>query len=465
MPPSPIAKLPSELLLHIFTLTRNAHDADLPSYSSTSIFPFFRRRVNPVLAISHTCKAWNTLTISTPSLWSSLHLDGEIDEERASEKAHFWAGRAWRHDAGGGDTSECAISTIILTRVQDWTDDYLTYLCDELELVHHLRLRTAFVSFRGGGAPDEYRQLQSVFRFLLSSGPTLASLTLHTSSHLRILFSLPRLGHSFTALESLEICSTKLSSPAADSYLVPAFLPRYNGEPDWAPLASLRRLILIGPVWRLRFRDGTVASPTLASSDVPALRFAHLSSTSPPVHWDLLSHPSLTHLHLEDWFDHRHLADPDLSTSSFSRLTSLSLARAPALVNRLLNLALGVPGLVFPALEELCLAGASFQQQTQLDLFAGARAPRLRLVDLNRTTDAVKRYDEPALVLPALPRVERLVLVRAAWVEPDALLQLVVHHGGMPRLKVVVSGPELGAKAERGLRAVGVEVVWEDEEE
>ncbi|GAA6027800.1 hypothetical protein JCM8097_001724 [Rhodosporidiobolus ruineniae] len=469
-----IASLPTEILIHIFALARDCHDQDVPPYSS----PFSptaprlapQHRTNPVLALSHTCRTWYSLVSATAELWSSLHLDGFLDADRAEAKASFWAQRAIRTSGGGGGNT---IQALYLTQVQDWSDDDFAYLCEALELLLHIRLTSAHISWMGGGAPaNEHRQLQSFFRFLLASAPTFASLTLHTPSHLRILFSLPRLGHSFTALEELEIQSTKISSPASDAYLVPAFLPRFGGETDWAPLTHLRRLVLVGPIWRLRYRDGTVASPTLEAADVPTLRYARLSSTSPPVHWDLLSAPSIQHLHLDDWFDHPTLPDPD-PTAGFTSLTSLSLVRCGALATRLLDLAATLPGLTsWPNLELLRLTGARLSQ-AHLNAFSGIAAPRLAVLDLSDSSAASSSSsasasgsgDNSPLVLPPLPALRTLTAFRVGCLTPRQLVRDVVFEGKMGRLEEVRSDLAFGEDGERALLSVGVRVVSEEDVE
>lgn len=226
---------------------------------------------------------------------------------------------------------------IVVTRAQDWSPDEFAYLCDAFDLMDLVQLRSARISWHGGGVEsDEQRQLQSFLSLLVSSAASLASLTIHTPSQLRILFSLPRLGHTFARVEDLEVRAAKSSTPATDVYLVPSFLPRFAGEQDWAPLARLRRLVLVGPVWRLRFADGAVASPVLGCEDVPALEYAHLGATTPPAHWDLFSHGSdtLRHLVLEDFrTSHQHLPDPDVATV-LPRLQTLRLVESAPRCNR-----------------------------------------------------------------------------------------------------------------------------------
>ncbi|KAJ8296080.1 hypothetical protein OF846_001400 [Rhodotorula toruloides] len=440
-PRCPIARLPTELLLQIVRIARDDHDADIQTYS-TSWRP--RSRQNPVLAFSHVCRAWRQLAETTGELWSSLYLDGEIDGA-ASEAKALW----WQHRAAGGVAREGTepardggIRSIFITRAQDYATDDFAYLCESLDLVQLVRLRRAHISWMGGGPPvDEHRQLQSFFRFLLSSAPTLTSLSLHTPSHLRILFSLPRFGATFSALTDLEVRSCKISSPASDAYLLPAFLPRYSGETDWAPLTSLRRLILVGPIWRLRFRDGTVASPTLSSADVPCLEYAHFSSTTPPVHWDILSHSNgtLRHLALEDHFDHPTLPNPD-TAASFPNLVSLKLTRSAPLVTRLFDLAVSLPGaLAFENLIELALPGARLQQK-YLNLFGGDLAPHLRTLDLSDTTAAPLHPlngDRPvSLNLPHLPALETLLAYRVDWTSPALILE-TMENGHLPRLSAL----------------------------
>ncbi|BGP38743.1 hypothetical protein JCM10449v2_002679 [Rhodotorula kratochvilovae] len=442
--PSHITKLPAEILLHIFHLAQDDHDDYFPSYTSLSIFPFFRRRLNPVVTLSHVSRTWRALALADTGLWRTLHLDGEIDEGRAEAKALFWAERATADDAD--ETS--GVTGVVFTRVQDWSTDEFAYLCDALDLMQLVQLRRARISWLGGGvAADENRQLQSFFRFLLTSAPTLVSITLHTPSHLRILFSLPRLGHTFSALESLEIRSCKTSSPSSDAYLLPAFLPRFAGEEDWAPLSRLRRLVLVGPIWRLRFRDGTVVSPVLGWADVPTLEHAHLSATSPPTHWGLLSHASgtLRHLVLEDFHsDHPHLPDPDVA-SVLPRLHTLELVNSAPLATRLLNPAVGhspsfpsgvpapAPLITLPHLRRLVLPGARLTF-AHLALLSQASAPSLTHLDLRRTLPS----GEGALALPAQlsTQVHSLALSRGGWATSADVVALL-ERGGAPALRVL----------------------------
>ncbi|GAA5852687.1 hypothetical protein JCM8547_002590 [Rhodosporidiobolus lusitaniae] len=468
----PLPTLPAEILLQILTLSRNSHIAAIPSFSSSPVHHSVRRRLNPILAASHVCKAWRVLTRGNSTLWSVLHLDGEIDGGGAEGKALFWAGNASRakgssvDGADEGDEEGGGIQTLVLTNIQHWSDDAFSYLCESFELVNPVRLSHVHLSFMGVSSlsptpSDENKHLQSAFKFLLfSSSSSLTSLTLSTPSHLRILFSLPRLGHSFTSLTSLSIESTKISSPTVDAYLLPTFLPRYSGESDWRPLASLRHLTLVGPIWRLRYRDGTVASPTLEAADVPNLEYARLGNTSPQVHWDLLSSESVRELWLEDWYDNPHLDDPDLM-GGFAKLSSLSLVRSPTLVTRLLDLALSLPGFSFPNLTHLNFSSARLSQ-AHLDLFSSSeRAPQLSHLVLSDTTSA----SSFSLSFPSFPSLMALTIFRISWTISEELVRDVVHRGKFPRLEELRSDLKFGESGERGLRAVGVRLVREEEED
>ena len=473
---APIDSLPAEILLAIFAFAARAHDQDRPCYDDPSIYQHFRRRINPVVASSHVSRRWRILTHSTPSLWTTLYLDGDIDGDRAEAKAMWWnrhaaippppsrshEARATAEFAQGedegttlppptGTSRRSEVVSLVMTRVQDWTPDDFVGLCDSLELLHlEQSLESVRFSWMGGGlSTDENRQLQTAFRFLLPSAPTLKNLTVHSASHLRIGYSLPRLGHTFSALEQVEIRSCKLASPASDAYLLPTFLPRYAGESDWRPLTSLKRLVLVGPVWRLRYQDGTIASPVVSSADLPALEFAHLGSTAPPVFWDLLSHQSgtLRHLILEDHFDHPNLPDPDLALG-LANLCTLKLLRSAPLATRLLNCALHRtvrPALRFLNLETLELPGVQQLEQGHLDLFATTRAPSLRRLVLSDTTLA--RSNQPPtnqqLQLPDMARLEDLVLVQVEWTSTAAIVE-AVETSRLPCLRRLTTDLQIG---------------------
>ncbi|GAA5906723.1 hypothetical protein JCM8208_006369 [Rhodotorula glutinis] len=463
-----IASLPAEILLHIFHFAQDDHDSQYPSeHPANSIFPFFRRRLNPSVALSHTSRTFRTLALGDTRLWRTLHLDGEIDEGRAEAKALLWAERATAAAAHAADEPS-GVSSLVVTRAQDWQPDEFAYLCDALDLMDLVQLRRARISWHGGGvAADEQRQLQSFLSLLVSSASTLASLTIHTPAHLRILFSLPRLGHTFAHLEDLEVRSCKSSTPSTDVYLVPSFLPRLAGEQDWAPLAHLRRLVLVGPIWRLRFADGTVVSPVLGWEDVPALEYAHLGATTPPTHWDVLSHASgtLRHLVLENFVsDHRHLDDPDVATV-FPPLHTLELVNSAPLATRLLDLAVGhappssastssgppdaaTPLLALPHLRNLSLTGALLRP-AHLALFSRQSTPVLERLDLRLT---LPLEPDARLALPhhLSERLRSLVLPASAWVAPSEFVELL-ERGGLPRL----SRLEWSGVARRGAEGEG----------
>lgn len=474
---APIDSLPAEILLAVFSLAARAHDDDRPCYDDPSIYQHFRRRANPAIAISHVSTRWRSLAHSTPNLWTTLYLDGDVDGDRAEAKARWWSRRAatlpppMSRSREACTTAESAhgeeegtkvppaatskgseVVSLVMTRIQDWTPDDFVALCDSLELLHLESLESVRFSWMGGGlSTDENRQLQTAFRFLLPSAHTLQNLTVHSASHLRIGFSLPRLGHTFSALEQVEVRSCKLALPASDAYLLPTFLPRYAGESDWRPLTSLKRLVLVGPVWRLRYQDGTIASPVVSSADLPALEFAQLGSTAPPVFWNLLSHQNgtLRHLILEDHFDHPNLPDPDLLLG-IANLCTLKLLRSAPLATRLLNCALlrtAGPALRFMHLETLEIPGAQQLEQGHLDLFATTRAPSLRRLVLSDTT-TLARSNPPSkhqqqLQFPSMARLEDLVLVQVEWTTAAAIVE-AVETSRLPRLRRLTTDLQIG---------------------
>jgi len=414
--PSHISKLPVEVIIHIIDLAKQQHDQDLQSYEQ-ALLPS-TPRINPVLALSHVCRLFNSAATSTSTLWTSLYLDGELNGTRAEEKALFWSGKASQRvnrTQGRTERGSGGITTLVFTRIQHWTDDYLSLLCESLDLLQQVRLQRCFLTWTGTSASsDESQQLQNVFRLVKSSSSTLLHLTLYTSAHLRILFSLSRLGHTFNGLTTVDIRSCNMKYPSTDAYLLPVFLPRFEGERDWHPLSKLSTLILVHPIWRLRFRDGTVASPTIDPADVPALRIARLGPTTPPVSWNLFSSSSITDLTIEDQLDHPRQEDPDLSTS-FPALKSLSMIRSQSLTTRFLDLAIKLE-LNFPHLTRLDLNSATLSQSF-LDLFSSSRAPLLDSLRLDNTTSTTGS----ALSIPLFEAVRVLSVLGVNWLSTDFL--------------------------------------------
>lgn len=466
MQASPISRLPTEIFVHIINLASAAHAAAIPSYhQSASSTP---ARVNPVVAASSVCKHWNAALRDSPTVWSTLRLDGQLTSRRMQAKVRWWIAKATatalsheqpEDEFPTGDPRFAAeveparrtraglgVSSIGLTRAQHLGEHGLRSLLDLLvELDGVPALRSFHISWMGPASTSALaqHQIKTTFAFLSRrAASTLQSLTLHTPTHLRLLFSLPRFGAHFTDLRELELRSARLHV-AADNLYVPAdFLPGYEGEDDWPP-TKISKLVLVGPVWRLKFEDGTLASPTVMRDDCPRLEQLELSQTTPPVGWDLLSAAGLETLALSDYLDQPTLPDP-IVANSLPQLQQLSLVRSGALATRLFNLAIA-HNMNFHHLTSLNLRSATLSS-TQLALFAGSNAPSLCELHLANTAavHTPGSLQGGTLVLPLCPRVRVLDVSAAAWLE-DSIGQLAL---AMPALeRVNMSGTDVGSRA------------------
>lgn len=177
--------MPNEIVLHIFDHARLAHDADAAPYRLADSDPVHsRRRIKPVVAVSHVCRAWRAIALDNPALWASLHLDGEMDGARAQDKARFWAERAAakpRDSLVAGSTGTAQphqvarsakpepshINSLFVTHAQD-------FLClfESLDLIELVRPRHANISWMGCGyvpVSSASRLFQAFFTFLRSS--------------------------------------------------------------------------------------------------------------------------------------------------------------------------------------------------------------------------------------------------------------------------------------------------------
>jgi hypothetical protein len=64
---SPIRRVPNDILSLIFlaSLPRNSHFQKLTKLSG----------IHPALVLSHVCRRWRHMSLSTPSLWSVINID------------------------------------------------------------------------------------------------------------------------------------------------------------------------------------------------------------------------------------------------------------------------------------------------------------------------------------------------------------------------------------------------------
>ena len=451
--------------MHIIRLASGAHDAGLPSYHASA--GDTRARLNPVVAASSVCRHWNAALRDSPTVWSTLRLDGQFVGRRIQAKVRWWVAKATatalpseeqEDEFPPGDPrfapgpeparrtrAGLGVAAIVLTRAQNLGEHGLRTLLDLLVSLDGVpALRSLHISWMGPASTSALaqHQIKATFAFLSRrASSTLESFTLHTPSHLRILFSLPRFGHHFTALRALELRAARPATRADNLYVPPDVLPPYEGEDDWPP-TRITRLALVGPVWRLKFEDGLLGSPTVAKEDCPELEELELAETKPPVGWDLLSAPGLRTVLLSDHLDQPTLPDPKVS-QSLARVEHLGLVRSAPLATRLLNLAVA-QNVTFHHLTSVNLRSATVSS-AQLALFAASSAPNLRELHLANTAAVqLPGILQPVLALPACPNVAVLDVSAAAWLE-GSIDQLGAAMPGLERVNM--SGTEVGSRA------------------
>lgn len=475
--------MPNEIVLHIFDHARLAHDADAAPYRLADSDPVHsRRRINPVVAVSHVCRAWRALALDNPALWASLHLDGEMDGARAQDKARFWAERAAakprdslvaestgtaqpHQDARSAKPEPSGITSLFVTRAQDFspiTPDNFLCLFESLDLVELVRLRHANISWMGRGyvpEPSAHRLFQAFFTFLRSSADTLTSLTFFTPSHLRVNFSLQHFGETFTALEELEIRANqdiqdmaradrgvwRIPPPPASLLSIPPdFLPPPTVETGLKVLTQLRRLVLIGPEWRA-LRGGLLShARVLDPLHVPALEYADLGRTTPNVNLGLLAHSSgtLSHLRVRNWWIPPAFPLPDI-LGSLPNLATLSLLASGGLATRILDELVRLDAATpirFPHLVTLAVQGARLTQ-AHLALFGSDHAPRLATLDLSDTKAVASAEGAASLELPRCDALRTLKVARSeVWSTARSIVD-ELERGKVPALtQLYVSG-------------------------
>lgn len=432
---SPVHSLPPELLILALTFALDAHDTPLPPPSTTLEAPL---RINPIIAASAVCRGWHSTITSATSLWKVLRIDGQRCRTKAPKKAEFWAGRALGRGKGRqeGGRRGAGITSLTLTNLENITHGDLRVILSALDPADGRGPPPALTSFAASWSSSARQdaQVTSVIRHLVStSATTLTSLTLHMSFHVQIHLSLPRLCNTFVALSTLSLRSASTGEvsrgEASTVQILPHLLPPYDGEDDWPPTA-LRRLTLVGPTWRLRFRDGTIASPELTREDCPKLEELELGRTRPSMTWDLLSAKGLARLSISDTSDSPTEPDPDLTASS-STLISLGLSRSSTLIQRLFSSpSILANGIAFPHLTSLDLRGVHLATCGALDYISSASAPHLIFLSLAETTN----WSLESLKLPLMAKLQVLDCSRAVWV--DAVrTELDVTLSSTPRLQ------------------------------
>lgn len=414
----PILSLPAEILVVILQFAQAFHDAPLVplKLGITSAL-----RVHPVLAASLVCRLWHNTIGTAKTLWTSLRIDGERSGAKAVAKAEWWAAKAFGRRQGEteGERRGPGVSRLTLTSVNHLDERTLRLILDALDPADGLGPVPPLTSFTAAlfdTAPAfSQEQLNILFHYLTRTSTTsLTSLSLHLpAAHLRIHFSVSRLCNTFTSLSALSLHSASSKSTARDLWLLPRYLPAYEGEDDWPPTA-LQRLSLVGPIWRLQFQDGTIASPELTREDCPQLEELELGPTSPCMTWDLLGAAGLRRLSLVGVGDApREVLEPDL-TKSAGTLDELKMVRSVALVRRVFEApAVIAEGLNFSRLTVMDLDGANLTSSIISHLGAQS-APHLERLSLASTTTST-----PAgvpLDLPSFPSLSILNLSRSTWV-------------------------------------------------
>ncbi|ORY73210.1 hypothetical protein BCR35DRAFT_307221, partial [Leucosporidium creatinivorum] len=414
---SPIHSLPAELLILTLSFALDAHDTPLPPPSAAAAAPL---SVNPVVAASLVCRRWHSAICDATTLWTSLRIDGKRYGTKAAQRAEWWAGRAFGRARLSGDVQEgsrrgAGITSLTLTSLDFISDGTLRLILSQLDPADGLGPPPSLTAFAcSWTSTTEQGQITTIIKHLVStSSTTLASFSLHTPSHLQIHLSLPRLCNTFVALSTLSLRSASAKTQAPTVWILPKLLPPYDGEDDWPPTA-LRRLTLVGPTWRLKFRDGTIASPELTREDCPKLEELELGPTSPPMTWDLLSAKGLKRLSISDTFDSPQESDPDF-TSSSSTLTDLRISNSPYLVRRLFfSPSIDANGISFPHLVSADLRGAHLTGSgTLLSYLSTNSAPNLTSLSLAQTTYMAS---EP-LEMPLMAGLKVLDCSGAGWVD------------------------------------------------
>ncbi|GAA6011950.1 hypothetical protein JCM10207_003438 [Rhodosporidiobolus poonsookiae] len=488
---SPFSTLPLEIFVEIIALatapppTAFYSNAPQPLPASSSSKP---KRLPLLFAAMRVSRTWYHLIKSTPSLWSTLRLDGVVNQKNAERKAAWWLGlasggvevkpdldgkarrKALRAAGGGSDAlvrsgsgsgsakgghgPAGGLRQLVLTAAQDLPAPSYTALLALLSSSGLAgSLRSVVLSFVDGShtthsAASEKERAGELLVFLHAHEgirANLAELSICSGGRAYPDFDLAAIYVAFPRLESFRLCGSTTSNfvfslgapflhhtpaSATASQFSPLLghpMPDMPPPVPTSPPTCARHLLLIGAV--------VVSDAPLSRASFPRLETLQLDVLAAPLVWDLLSCPALTTYHAVVYGEHAvaSLPVPDVATA-WSRVEDLKIGGAKRLARRLLDAAVEL-ALPFAHLTALDLSFATLLP-SHLALFSSdpSHAPNLASLNLSSSTTA-----PPALAL-ALPermdRLERLNVSHTLWTTDATLAALVKSAPRLERLEV-----------------------------
>lgn len=455
---SPISQLPLEIFVEIISLV--TEPTPLTEYTSAQIPRPRKGRPNALFTCMRVCRAWRRSILSTARFWTTLKIDGTINNKNAERKALWVAERA-----AGGDPSlldakrnrtrisspafpliGAGIQRVVITAAQELSEQAFDAVL--AVVAGSTTLRQVVCSFADGlrttsSVQTEARRASRLVNLLHERArETLQFVSICTGGRIYPDFDL---GHFFVAFPNL--VSLNLRGSAVSSFIVginAAFL-----RPSFASLAvdainsSDELAAAVGTKSEspapTRARSVTITGAVFVSdtschlASFPQLEHLELDIVGAGTIWQLLSAPRLRTFRAT-LFGESHVVNlpiPDLA-AAWSHVEDLRLGGAKRFAARLLQEAIRIGPLRFNHLRDLDLSFANLTNEQLSVLFDSTNSPMLETMSLASTTASPS---EVKLVLPSrLDALRRLNISHTAWATDDTIRALIV---SAPRLEAL----------------------------
>ncbi|GAA5824170.1 hypothetical protein JCM11251_001550 [Rhodosporidiobolus azoricus] len=491
---SPFSQLPLEIFLEIIHLA--TAPVPLSTYTSAELPLPKHPRPNTLFNAMRVSRTWYQTIKSCPRLWSTLALDGIVNQKNAERKACFILslacgkkitpemGQAVQDSAaaarrtGGraftsGETSSAGglraggIRRLVLTAAQDFPAPTFTAIFGLLEASSaSSTLREVVLSFADGSQTtisaegEGSRALQLLLFLHEHARSSLLSLSICTGGRIYPDFDLTSVYAEFPRLTELRLCGSTTSN-----FVFGLRAPFLRHAPPSSPSASSTSSVVSAATSHTvsttaistsgiystappsRFFPPTgaehltvlgavlISDSSLSRHAFPHLKTLELDVLNAGVIWDLLSAPNLTKYHGFVYGEASvlELELPDLR-AAWAKVEDLRIGGAKRLAPRLLDHAVSLGPITFPYLTTLDLSYAALSSTHLSLLFSSSTAPHLATVNLASTT-----VSPPSCSLSLPPRLDALKslnLSHTLWTTDETIRDLRKCAPALERLEV-----------------------------
>ena len=452
---SPVSQLPLEIFVEIISLV--AEPRPLTEYTSAEIPRPRKGRPNALFTCMRVCRAWRRSILSTARFWTTLNIDGTINNKNPERKALWVAERA----AGGRSPSPLldatrnrspapppigtGIQRLVITAAQELSEQAFDAVLAVVAAA--TTLRHVVCSFADGlrttsSVQTEARRASRLVNLLHERArETLQSVSICTGGRIYPDFDLGHFFAAFPHLESLNLRGSAVSSfivginaaflrPSLASLAIDAAnsadqLEAGNTDSECPAPTRARSVTITGAVF--------VSDTSCHLASFPHLEHLELDIVGAGTVWQLLSAPRLRTFRAT-LFGESHVVSlpiPDLA-AAWSHVEDLRLGGAKRFAARLLQEAIRIGPLRFNHLRDLDLSFANLTNEHLSVLFDSTNAPLLETISLASTTASPP---EVKLVLPSrLDALKRLNISHTAWATDDTIRALIV---SAPRLEAL----------------------------